>query len=186
MEEGADTYRDGTTIRLLCMVGAVRVQPTKSGAKMAYARVEDLYGSIEAVVFPKTWAQYEELLQAGSAVLITGRLDVQEEKEPKLLCERVEAVPDTPPAMPQAAPAAEPTRSSHAGVYLRLPCNNNMYCESAYNVLISSPGDIPVYIRFADTNKLVKAPKEWSVTLNERVIAALKRELGDDNVAVME
>jgi DNA polymerase-3 subunit alpha len=153
---------------------------------MAYIRVEDLYSSIEAVVFPKTLAQYEELLQAGNAVLLTGRLDVQEEKEPKLICERVEPIPDTPPAMPQTTPATEPTRSSRAGVYLRLPCNNNMYCESAYNVLVSSPGDTPVYIRFTDTNKLVKAPKEWSVTLNERLIAALKRELGDDNVAVME
>ena len=186
VEEGADTYRDGTTIRTLCMVGAVRVQPTKTGAKMAYIRVEDLYGSIEAVVFPKTLTQYEELLHTGRAVLLTGRLDVQEEKEPKLICERVEPIPDTPPAMPQAAPAAEPTRSSRAGVYLRLPCNNNMYCESAYNVLISSPGDTPVYIRFADTNKLVKAPKEWCVTPTQWLLQELKRVLGEENVAVVE
>ena len=182
VEEGADTYRDGTTIRTLCMVGAARIQHTKTGAKMAYVRVEDLYGDMEAIVFPKSWAQYEELLTAGNAVLLTGRLDVQEEKEPKLICERVEPIPDTPPAQPTEQKAANP----RAGLYLRLPCNNNMYCESAYNVLISSPGDIPVYIRFADTNKLVKAPKEWSVTLNERLIAAIKRVLGEENVAVVE
>ena len=182
IDEGADTYQDGTTVRLLCMVGTVRIQPTKAGAKMAYVRVEDLYGSIETVVFPKTLAQYEELLQAGKAVLITGRLDVQEEEEPKLICQRVELIPDTPPAPPTEPKASNP----RAGLYLRLPCNNNMYCESAYNVLKSSPGATPVYIRFTDTGKLVKAPNEWSVTINARLIATLKRELGDDNVAVVE
>ena len=182
IEEGADTYRDGTTIRTLCMVGAVRVQPTKTGAKMAYVRVEDLYGSIEAVVFPKTWAQYEELLQAGQAVLMTGRLDVQEEKDPKLLCERVEAVPDTPPAMPRA----EKSRNHRAGVYLRLPGEGSREFESAYNAVKSSFGETPVYIRFADSGKLVKAPKEWSVTPNEGLLQELRRLLGEDNVAVVE
>ena len=182
IEEGADTYKDGTTVRTLCMVGAVRVQPTKTGAKMAYVRVEDLYGSIEAVVFPKTLSQYEELLQAGNAVLMTGRLDVQEEKEPKLLCERVEVVPDTPPAMPQAEKSVNP----RAGVYLRLPSEGSNEFVSAYNAIKSSQGNIPVYIRFTDSGKLVKAPKEWSVTPDERLLRELKRVLGEANVAVVE
>ena len=182
IEEGADTYRDGTTVRLLCMIGAVRVQPTKTGAKMAYIRVEDLYGSIEAVVFPKTLAQYEELLGAGQAVLMTGRLDVQEEKEPKLLCKRVEAVPDTPPAMPQA----EKSQNPRAGVYLRLPSEKSAELESAYNVMKSSLGGVPVYILFTDSGKLVKAPNEWSVTPTKWLLQELKQVLGEENVAVVE
>ena len=182
IEEGADTYKDGTTLRTLCMVGAVRVQPTKTGAKMAYIRVEDLYGDIEAIVFPKTWAQYEELLTAGNAVLLTGRLDVQEEKEPKLICERVEAVPDAPPALPQAEKRVNP----RAGVYLRLPGEESKEFVSAYNAIKSSQGNIPVYIRFTDSGKLVKAPKEWFVTPSEGLLRELKRLLGEENVAVVE
>ena len=182
VEEGADTYRDGTTIRTLCMVGAVRVQHTKTGAKMAYIRVEDLYGDMEAIVFPKAWAQYEEWLTAGNAVLLTGRLDVQEEKEPKLICERVEPIPDTPPAQPVEQKAANP----RAGLYLRLPGEQSKEFESAYNAIKSSLGNTPVYIRFTDSGKLVKAPKEWWVTPTQWLVPELKRMLGDDNVAVVE
>ena len=182
-EEGSDRYQDGSTVRLLCMVGALRVQNTKTGAKMAYAQVEDLYGAMEAVVFPKTLSQYEGLLQPGRVVLISGRLDIQEEKEPKLLCERVEEVPEQAPAMPPSEPSRPNPR---AGLYLRLPCNNNMYVESAYNAVKSSPGNTPVYIRFADTGRLVKAPKEWNVTPSAALIATLKQILGDENVAVVE
>jgi len=182
-EEGSDRYQDGSTIRLLCMVGAIRVQNTRSGAKMAYIQLEDLYGTIEAVVFPKTLAQYEEQFQPGQVILITGRLDIQEEKDPKLLVERVEPVPEQAPETP-SSPAAAP--NPRAGVYLRLPCNGNHYCETAYNALKSSPGTTPVYIRFVDTGKMVKAPKEWNVTPEPELITQLKTLLGDSNVAVVE
>lgn len=182
-EEGSDRYQDGTTIRTLCMVGAIRVQNTKSGAKMAYIQLEDLYGAIEAVVFPKTLAQYEEQLQPGQVMLVTGRLDIQEEKDPKLLVERVEPVTEQAPEMP-SAPAKTP--NPRAGLYLRLPCNHNRFFESAYNAVKSSPGAIPVYIRFVDTGKMVKAPNEWNTTVTDTLLTRLKRELGEDNVAVIE
>ena len=170
-----------TTIRTLCMVGTARIQHTKTGAKMAYVRVEDLFGDMEAIVFPKSWAQYEELLTAGNAVLLTGRLDVQEEKEPKLICERVEPIPDTLPTEPDKK-AVNP----RAGVYLRMKNEECAELESAYNAIKSSLGNIPVYIRFTDSGKLVKAPKEWCVTPTQWLVQELKRVLGDDNVAVVE
>ena len=36
-EEHSDRYQDGSTVKVLCMVGAIRIQNTKTGAKMAYA-----------------------------------------------------------------------------------------------------------------------------------------------------
>ena len=182
-EEGGDRYRDGSTVKLLCMVGALRTQTTKSGARMAYAQLEDLYGSIEAVIFPKTLAQYEELLQAGAALLITGRLDITEDKDPKLLCERMEPVPAEVPQTPKTSAASPNPR---AGVYLRLPSTDCQEYETAYNALKSSHGTTPVYIRFVDTGKMVKTPKEWCVTPNAALIAHLKQVLGDSNVAVVE
>ena len=79
---------------------------------MAYVGLEDLYGAIEMVAFPKLLAQYEELLQPGQVVLVTGRLDIQEEKEPKLLGERVEPVPETAPPMPAGRLADQPPAPS--------------------------------------------------------------------------
>ena len=198
-EEAGGRYRDGAPVRLLCMVSSLRSQTTKSGAKMAYVGLEDLYGAIEMVAFPKLLAQYEELLQPGQVVLVTGRLDIQEEKEPKLLGERVEPVPETAPPMPAGrladqppapsappAPQAKKALSARAGLYLRLPTETDIERDRAQMVLSTAPGDTPVYIRFADSGRLVKAPAEWSVTLTASLIAALKQTIGDDNVAVVE
>ncbi len=185
-EEQSDRYRDGSTVKVLCMVGAVRIQNTKTGAKMAYAQLEDLYGAIEAVVFPKTLAQYEERFQAGQVILVTGRLDIQEEKEPKLLVERVESVPEEAPPMPADRDAQSAAPSSKAGLYLRLPAEGGKEVESAYNAVITAPGTLPVYIRFVDSGRLVKAPQEWNVTPTAPLLQELKRVLGEENVAVVK
>ena len=150
---------------------------------MAYVQLEDLYGAIEAVVFPKTLAQYEALIQPGQVILVTGRLDIQEEKEPKLLVERVESVPEQAPPMPADT---NPAPNPRAGLYLRLPSQSGKEFESAYNAVTTAPGTLPVYIRFVDSGKMVKAPKEWCVTPNEGLLTQLKEVLGESNVAMVE
>ncbi len=188
VEEGSDTYRDGTTLRVLCMVTSLRVQTTKSGAKMAYVGLEDLYGAIEMVAFPKLYAQQEELLQAGQVVLVTGRLDIQEEKEPKLLGERVELVPEqvTAPIEKPAPPPTVAKSTPRAGVYLRLPTERGPEQDRARLVLSTSPGDTPVYIRFADSGRMVRTPSDWWVTPHADLLDALRVALGKENVAIVE
>ncbi len=182
-EEDTSSYRDGTTVQLLCLVGAVRIQMTRAGARMALVQLEDLYGSIEATVFPKQLAQYEGLLQTGQAVLIRGRLDVQEEREPKLLCERVEPIPDEPP---KAAAPPQATRSAaHPGLYLRLPSDHGEVYRHTQRLLRVFEGPLPVYLRFADTGKLVRTPSDWWVNPPPVLIEELKRVLGADNVVLV-
>ncbi len=187
IEDNADTYADGSTLRLLCLVSSVRAQTTKTGARMAYIRLEDLYGSIEMVAFPKLFAQYEELLQIGQVVLVQGRLDIQEDKEPKLLGERVETVPKTAPKSAESAyKSPKAASSAKAGVYLRLPTNNGEAYAHAEALCQAHPGHLPVYIRFADSGKLVRTPQAWWVTPTDDLLDTLKQTLGAENVAKLD
>lgn len=191
-EEDTTAYRDGTAVQLLCLVGAVRTQMTKAGARMATVQLEDLYGSIEATVFPKQLAQYEGLLQTGQAVLVRGRLDVQEEREPKLLCERVEPIPAEPPqpTAPAGRDTSAPPRAAkpaaHPGLYLRLPADHGEIYRHTQRLLQVFEGPLPVYLRFADTGKLVRTPSNWWVNPPPVLIEELKRLLGEDNVVLLK
>jgi DNA polymerase-3 subunit alpha len=152
------------------------------------------------VTFPKQFAQFEELLQVGQVLLAQGRLDIQEEKEPKLLGERIELVPKEVPRSPQertesayknadTPTAAEKTtdsaRSARAGLYLRLPTDHGELMDLTTQMLAQNAGDFPVYIRFADSGKLVRAPQNWWISSNEKLLDDLRRLLGADNVAVI-
>ena len=56
---------------------------------MAFVTLEDLYGTIEVIVFPKTYNSYQELLYEDNIVLLEGTLNVSEEETPKLICNRM-------------------------------------------------------------------------------------------------
>ncbi|MDI9498071.1 MAG: DNA polymerase III subunit alpha [Bacillota bacterium] len=67
---------------------------TRQGKPMCILELEDLDGSYECLVFPQVYVEYQEILREGSVLLVSGRLSVREEEEPKLLADAVAAVPE--------------------------------------------------------------------------------------------
>jgi DNA polymerase III subunit alpha len=56
------------------MIEDVRTVLTRSGEAMAFVKLSDFDGSIEAVVFPKNFSQHKALLKPESCVALKGRL----------------------------------------------------------------------------------------------------------------
>jgi len=65
--------------RVAGIVTECRQRRTKKGELMAVCTMEDLTGATEAVVFPSAYAKYEKLLAPDSAVLVSGRFEMDEE-----------------------------------------------------------------------------------------------------------
>ena len=190
LEEGGGSYADGSTVRLICLVGAVREQVTKANARMAVVQLEDLYGAIEGVAFARLLAQQDGLLQPGRVLLVQGRIDVRDDKPPQLLLERVSPVPEHPPApaasqSPAApnAPAAAPAKPPHT-LFLRLPTDTGEVYRHAERLLRVFEGPCPVVIRFADSGRLVRAPQALWVDPQAILLAELRRLLGEENVVL--
>ena len=61
-----------------CVLGGVitdlRTTLTKAGEMMAFARLEDLKGSVDMVVFPKVYEEYKEFLQGDQCIAVKGRI----------------------------------------------------------------------------------------------------------------
>lgn len=66
------------------IITALKEITTKKGDRMAFVTVEDLTGSVEAVIFADLYRKVRDLAAADHALLITGRLD-KEEDEVKLI-----------------------------------------------------------------------------------------------------
>ena len=59
------------------IVEEVKPIVTKKGDKMAFLRIADLTGSIEAVIFPKVFAKHEAILEQENCIAIKGRKSVR-------------------------------------------------------------------------------------------------------------
>ena len=206
LEEGNGDYRDGGTVRVLGMLTSVRSKTTKNDATMAYTTVEDLYGSLEMLVFPQTLSRFVSLIRPGQVLYIRARISVREEEEPKLICDGVWEAPRNEqeaaalkgqagsPARgssPSARPAGqaslpEKPSVSRAGLYLRVPSAKDPLYKRACLVTAVFDGSWPLYIRFQDTGKMVRAPQHMCVWPHPVMLDELRRILGDDNVALIQ
>ncbi len=71
---------DDAPVRIAGLVTAVRRTMTKAQAQMLIATVEDMSGSIECVVFPKSYAQLQGFFVEDEIVTINGRLRLRERR----------------------------------------------------------------------------------------------------------
>jgi len=72
--ELAKTLVDGAPVIIGAMIEQVQKITTKKGEPMAFLKLLDLSGAMEAVVFPRALQQYSELLNEESGVKIRGRI----------------------------------------------------------------------------------------------------------------
>jgi len=70
------------------IVTKIRHHQTKNGKPMAFATIEDVQGSIDLVIFPRTWKQYAELVQFDEIILVKGKVDSRA-GEPNLLVDHI-------------------------------------------------------------------------------------------------
>jgi DNA polymerase-3 subunit alpha len=70
------------------LITRIRHHQSKAGKPMAFVTIEDLQGSIELVIFPRTWSKFSELIQFDKIILVEGRVDNQG-AEPKVLVDNV-------------------------------------------------------------------------------------------------
>ncbi|MGE0526636.1 MAG: DNA polymerase III subunit alpha [Bdellovibrionales bacterium] len=77
-------------VHILGLVSSYREIITKKGTRMAFARLEDMTGNLELVVFPDTYAQYERILKAEAPILVGATLE-KDEGNAKLIAESLKA-----------------------------------------------------------------------------------------------
>ncbi len=176
-EENADKA-DGEAVRLFGSLSAIRTKATKNGSTMAYAVLEDLTADMELVLFPKTLAAATAFVHEGAVVVINGRLSIREDQPPSVVVDRLQPAP-TVQDMPKS-----PEKTAKYGLYLRLENPNDAAWEKIKILLSRSKGDRPVFIRFADSGKLVRAG-DLSVNADSRLLNALQKLIGETNVAIM-
>jgi DNA polymerase III subunit alpha len=73
-------------VTITCVVTNARKHITKNKQLMMFAQVEDLTGSIEVTVFPRTYETTAGLWNADEILLVLARVE-QRDEDPKLLCE---------------------------------------------------------------------------------------------------
>jgi hypothetical protein len=75
-------------VRVAGLVTSVRPYMTKTNKPMGFVAIEDIQGTIELVLFPKTWEKYREQLTVGQVIIVEGKTDTGS-TPPKVLVDTI-------------------------------------------------------------------------------------------------
>ena len=141
---------------------------------MRYVELEDLTGTIEVIVFPSLLRKYEALLQTDKIVAVSGNLDMADDTPPKLRLEGVRPLNEE-----------SNKKKSNAKLYIRLNRSDSLNQDKMKLLLKNSNGDIPVILRFSDTNETLLAPRSMWIENSGYKEEKLKEVFGADNVRMV-
>ena len=81
--------QDGQPVKYAGIITSVKKKYTKNNKIMAFVTVEDLYGSVEIIVFENCYMQCSNELIDENIVLIDGRLSIREDEETKIVAREI-------------------------------------------------------------------------------------------------
>ncbi len=109
---------------------------TKKGAKMCFATLEDLTGKIECIVFPKTFEEYEEILDTDEPLIMSGNVNLLEEPR-KFFPSKVQKLKDQ---------AEERVTSVRINVKMDELSSHRL--DRFKQVILSYKGSVPMHVIF--------------------------------------
>ncbi|MCI6713487.1 MAG: DNA polymerase III subunit alpha [Lachnospiraceae bacterium] len=162
--------RDGKPATIGGMITEKKIKYTKNEKVMAFLQVEDLVGSVEVIVFPRDYEKYGSFLSEDNKVFIKGRVSVEEDRDGKLICEKI--VPFD--AIPKKLWVKFPTRTAYEEKK-----------QVLFDILKESEGNDSVVIYVENPKSMNPLKDNWNVNAEEGLIGRLEEQFGRENIKVV-
>lgn len=185
-------YKDGSMVKVLCIISRSKVKITKNNNTMAFLTVEDQTGSIECLVFPQILGKVSALVNEGRVVVLVAKVSLSDDEAPKLICDTMMMVESARETFASAELLKQPTvtnvkkDNSKNGLYIKVPSKESIKFTTALNMISVFDGNVPVYVYFDDTKSLTKAPRKYFFQPCNILLSELKSLLGDRNVVIRD
>lgn len=172
-ETGLVSAVDGRNYTLGGLIESINTRITRKGENMAILSVEDLYGSMEVIVFPQAYEKYRSLLEVNNAVIIKGRAQVSED-ESKMIASDIYSM--------ESFVQKGNAESKELWVLFKNQAEYTKNKGDFETVLGEHRGFTPVYVQLGEEKKGFRCPA--NVDLDTGIEEALILEYGRDRVLV--
>ena len=170
-ETGRTKVHDGVKEIIGGMITERTVKATKTNQMMAFITIEDLFGTVEVVVFPRDYEKNREYLEIDQKVFVRGRVSEEDEKASKLICEKV-----------------IPFEQTKKELWIQFP-DKISYLENeqiVYGYLADSEGDDTVVIYCQAERAVKRLPRNKNIQINPQVLSRLMNHFGEKRIKVVE
>ena len=170
-ETGRSKVHDGAKEIIGGMIVEKTVKHTRTNQMMAFLTVEDLFGTVEVVVFPRDFEKNKEFLNEDSKVFIRGRVSEEDERPSKMICEKI-----------------VPFEQKKRELWIQFPNKAAFLSEEQilYGYLADSEGNDEVVIYCREERAIKRLPKNRNIFITPQLLGRLMNVYGEAQVKVVE
>jgi len=161
--------KDGAKAVIGGLIAGKTIKYTKDNKIMAFLTIEDLVGTVEVIVFPKTYEQSASFLTEDAKVFVQGRISVEEDKDGKLICEKIVPFTELKKKVWIKFPDMEAYKAAEAGLM---------------DTLRESEGKDGIVIYIENPKAKKELPSNQNVEADESLVNRLQERFGRENVTV--
>lgn len=169
-ETGKVNVEDDSVQTIGGMINSKTIKYTKNDKIMAFLELEDLYGMVEVVVFPRDYERNSQLLIEDAKVFVRGRVSLEEDKNGKLICEKIISFDEI-------------------GRKLWIRFDNmedyNRGRDELFSILRESEGRDQIVIYIAETKQKKILPKEYNIKADDLLLERLFEKFGKNNIKLV-
>ena len=87
--QNSQKFKDGQEVKFAGIITSIKKKFTKNNKIMAFVSIEDLYGTMETIVFENAYLSSKESLIEENVVLVKGRLSIREEEKTTIIANEI-------------------------------------------------------------------------------------------------
>ncbi len=170
--EEAETLRDRTVVRVCGIIQSLKTHIDRKNRTMAFFKIEDFSGTLEGLAFADPYEQYKELLTVDSLVVISGKVNIREGADPKILVDEVLSLEE-----------ARKKYTKNLCLNVDTEKMSSTTLDALKIILQDNAGNVPVYfnVQVPEGNFMLKS-RTLKVKPNIETIEKLREEIGRENV----
>ena len=168
---------DGKRVKVVGIIESINKKFTKNQKIMEFVKFEDLYGTMELIVFPQKYEQYSEILNEDEILIVGGRLNIIEGEDPKIIVDSIQSI--------KSISNFEKQEESETKLFLRITKNMPSYIlDKVKPILLNSKGNTQSNIYFEDKKQNYLLGNEFRISCEDNTIDELVSLLGRENVVL--
>ncbi|MGF7185645.1 DNA polymerase-3 subunit alpha [Desulfitispora alkaliphila] len=171
--EELTSKHDDQRVILGGIITALRYTITKKGEQMSYLTLEDLTGSTDVLVFPKTLTKYRNQLQEDGVIILEGRVH-HEDDNVKIFAEKITNIKE----------CSNELKSREIYIKIEDRENTEQTLQKLKHMFKSSIGNTPIYLHWPETKKTILCDNR--VNFNQELVEEIKSICGQENVYIKE
>lgn len=168
---------DGKRVKVVGIVESINKKFTKNQKIMEFVKFEDLYGTMELIVFPQKYEQYSDILNEDEILIVSGRLNIIEGEDPKILVDNIQSI--------KSISSVEKQDDTEPKLFLRITKNMPSYIlDKVKPILLNSKGNTQSNIFFEEKKQNYLLGNEFRISCEDDTIDELVSLLGRENVVL--